>query len=199
MKIFTLYKKNKKSTFKLPSAVLQVPTITLPLKTKTKIKMIKNNHENANDNKHDSDNNDHENKDKNENTIPKHTPSPIDNNMYNALCMDFKDDIEETTNTTHNNRFLHHFLDSYNAKMGDFGNYIKSATANIHKTLTDLEVALRVQIEETLEETEREFEKFSTQLQSAEATLLHTVDNTNKTISKLTDQFAYFKDNMEQY
>lgn len=112
--------------------------------------------------------------------------------------MDIIEETDENPTNTHNNRFLHHFLDSYNAKMGAFGNYVKTVTENINKTLTDLELALRIQIDET-EETGRQYDEFSTKLTNAEMIFQNSFDTTNKTLSKLMDQFNYFKDNQEQY
>jgi hypothetical protein len=150
-------------------------------------------------------NNDTENKNNNNYKSDAPTTDPeinnLDKNIYYSLQLDIEEEnnADENTTTSHNNRFLHHFLDSYNAKMGAFGNYIRTATENINHTLSQLEITLRNQIDTTLTETEHQYKEFSNKLQHTETTFKDGIETANKTLSKLMDQFDYFKDNQEQH
>jgi hypothetical protein len=87
-----------------------------------------------------------------------HSNTKPDQSLHtnNALYQDLLLDIEEeevTENSTYKNRFLHHFIYSYNAKMRDLGNYVKTATESISSTVKRLEDNLTTKFQSIIQET----------------------------------------------
>ena len=77
-------------------------------------------------------------------TLPMMQPphEDIQDGVLAELIMDIEE--EDTAEPGHcfRNRFLHRFLDTYNAKMGNFGNYIKSTQQTLTERVNNIEGSL---------------------------------------------------------
>jgi hypothetical protein len=83
-------------------------------------------------------------------------------------------DIEEEDTPQHTNCFLHYFLDKYNAKMGDLGNYIRTTTETFNHRFTEAENAFISTVSEKLHVAETQFLNITEKLKKSKKLHLKT-------------------------
>jgi hypothetical protein len=109
-------------------------------------------------------------------------PGTIDD-VISDLILDIEEEDYAEPGHRYRNRFIHRFLDNYNAKMGDFGNYIKSTQQQLNK---------RVEV------VENTMTFFDTQLANFGTVYQKAVDNAHKQVQEMDAKVSYFNTRMDQ-
>jgi hypothetical protein len=70
------------------------------------------------------------------------TNQPTENEIMEALQLDIADEANEHQSSVYINRFLHHFRNQYNAKMGQFGYYLTKSKEDISNLVASTELRI---------------------------------------------------------
>lgn len=109
-------------------------------------------------------------------TDTKPEPPPENKNLLSDLTLDIEEE-ETASDGTHKNRFLHHFLDKYNAKMGEFGNQIKTTMQTLNNTVQHIN---------------QQFDTLKSQYQTFETYAKTTVHDTKEQLKEMSDKISYY-------
>jgi hypothetical protein len=103
--------------------------------------------------------------------------------MISDLRLDIEEEAAEDPASTHINRFLHHFRDQYNAKMGVFGHYLTTARQEISSLVSHADNKLNL---------------FKDQLQAFEQCFTMTVKDADTKTENMEARVNYLNDIINQ-
>jgi hypothetical protein len=114
-------------------------------------------------------------------TQPSH--DEIQDEVLAELIMDIEEEDAAAPGHRFRNRFLHRFIDTYNAKMGDFGNYIKSTQQHLTERIQNITGSL---------------DSFDAQLTAFDHQYHTTIENANKEVQEMDAKISYFNTILDQ-
>jgi hypothetical protein len=103
--------------------------------------------------------------------------------MSSDLHLDIEDEATENPASSQINRFLHHFRDQYNAKMGVFGHYLATA----HQEISSL-----------VSHADNKLNSFKDQLQAFEQNFATTIKDADTKTQNMDARVNYFNDIINQ-
>ena len=113
----------------------------------------------------------------------KATPTDSNDEIATELMLDIEEEDDPSTGKTFKNRFIHRFLDTYNAKMGAFGNYIKMTQENVTHQCNKIDTQLQV---------------YDQKLKDFTSLFNDVMNNAHKEVQEMDAKVSFFNTTMDQ-